>query len=95
MLNWLRNLLRKWLLEERQEEPSKILEVIFDGEIKKAFVCGCIGMRLHCSIPYKGGSISYLVSENQAVDQEHFKRLWESFQDPKMKLIWEGDSPKL
>ena len=84
MLKWIRQLLRKWLLEEEQKVDT--IECLLNGRIGRVAVVDAFGLKLLVS----NGQDSYLVSPEQAVNRGDFWKAW-SQRSPE-EYIWEDGS---
>lgn len=87
MLNWLKNKLRKWLLETN-EPPSRKIEVTIDGKTRKVIAKEVVGLHLLCNVDSDAGE---LISADKATDTDHFWSLWEDLGGS--DFVWEDGSP--
>jgi len=75
LLNWLRGKIRVWL--QGPEGPvSRSLEVLYDGKVLRVVGVAVVGLRIHCMVPGQRSTTVSLIGEGQAVDREHFWKLW-------------------
>lgn len=59
--------------------PSRIIEIMVDGEIKRVAVQSVVGLGFTCTIPSSDGATRMrVIQAGQAVDPQHFWRLWRS-----------------
>jgi hypothetical protein len=89
MLNWLKNILRKWMLSD---QVSNKLDCIITGPnfTAKRITCivtGSVGMSL-IGMP-DGGTNRIVIQEYQAVDKDQFWALWRRYNRGK-KWRWES-----
>ena len=87
MLWWLRRRLRRWLGIE-SESVSPVFEAVVDGEVRRVIALRSVGLHLVCKIPRDRGASERLVSESQACDRKHYRRLLENL-GGLQNLIWD------
>lgn len=87
MLTWLKNRLRRWLLEEGKPKASKPepyldcrVRIRGEWQAAKFLVTSCCGLRLVGSpVDNRGGDTVRLIDSSEAVDQKQFWALWKQF----------------
>lgn len=80
MLAGLKSALRRWLLDVPEAtDPSPWIDAVVargrGRHVVRLRVTGVVGLRLVC-VPEREADASLLVGEEQALDREHFWRLW-------------------
>lgn len=77
MLNWLRRVLRRWLLEQPEPEPYLECHLTVRGrwQTVRYTVLGAVGARL-LVIPQDGSYGARTVGVDDAVDRRVFWKLW-------------------
>ncbi len=87
MINWLKNKLRNWLLED--DKPISLqLEILKHGRIALVTAINSIGLHLMCQS--KDGS-QFLVTEQDCLNAVHFREVWKHLSNDKM--TWEDGTP--
>lgn len=82
----------KWLKESLFGKPdipapSCILQIKWGGRITEAHASSIRGAHILCHLD----DGSFLIGESQAVDPEHFRRLWAHLGGS--KAVWEDGTP--
>ena len=76
MIRWILRFLR-WLIGA--DPPSRAIEVVVDGELKRVVAQFVVGAAIQCTIPTSDGTTRIrVVTAASAVDQGHFWKLWRS-----------------
>lgn len=91
MLNWLREKLRKWLVEE--PEVRQYIDCLVSGKagprVERFFVTGAHGLLLVGTSMSNPGREVKLISEAEAMNRRQFKSLFQQFAPKHRELRWE------
>jgi len=83
MLNWIRDLLWKWLNEDRKVDA---IECMIDGKLCRAAVLEAVGMKLLVTT----GEDQFLVGHDQVLNAAEFWHAWG--QRSKGDYVWDDGS---
>jgi len=90
MMDWLRDRLRKWLLDDgKPQVVSDRLEINYNGRRVLVQAVGISGLYLNCR--EMNGGMCGLVSGRDAVDPDHFWKLWRQLGGG--KACWADGTP--
>ena len=89
MIKWLRNLLRRWLLEEQKELPVTTLEVYTAQGIQRLAVLGAVGTLLQVS----SGKGVHLIGADSCVAPSQFWLAWRQHNPKASGATWADGTP--